>query len=179
MGKVLHIRTAGGREPDSLALAQQVDELVRVVDGNIEFGEPQNPLDISDAGLAGDFALADAHQGTPLNIAGSWVEIALEVVGLTTATCTHNLYLQDNAYVLPVTSQPNCRWLQFGVMHDGTPSQPASSRLGVDVFYFGDAVTTNSIDLRFNLRVMGIRPTIGSSNPVLVTLFFTKATRGE
>jgi hypothetical protein len=65
-------------------------------------------------------------------------------------------------------------------MHDGTADEDGSTRIGVDVaFVGGDTVNANDIELRFNLRVDGLRPTIADIHPVLVTLFFTKATRGE
>jgi hypothetical protein len=124
------------------------------------------------------------HNGLLSNIAGSWVEIALEATGMTEAACAHNLYLTNDQYTVPVTGQPNCRWLVFGVMHDGdvggAAPADAGTRLGVDVsFVGGDTVAANAINLRFNLRVDGLRPTIDGDHPVLVTLFFTKATRGE
>jgi hypothetical protein len=148
------------------------------VDGDIEFGEPQDPADPASTTLAGDMGAAGMHNGLLSNIAGSWVEVALENTGLTTVTCTHNLYDEDSPYVVPVAGQPNRRWLVFGIQHDGTASD-GGTRIGVDVAFMGDTVAVHEIDLRFNLRVDGLRPTIQEANPVLVTLFFTKATRGE
>jgi len=181
LAKVDRVSTAGGREPDLLALSQQVDAVVRVVDDKIEFGEPQDPSDPTSTTLAGDgfeTPTAGHHNGTISNISGSWVEVALEQTGMTTVPCHHNLYRDNPQYAVPVTGQPNCRWLVFGVQHDGTGSD-ANTRIGVDVSFAGDNVDANDISLRFNVRVEGQRPTIGESNPVLVTLFFTKATRGE
>lgn len=182
MGKVLPISGRGGREPDLNFIAQQLDELTRAVN-EMSFGEPQDPEDPTSTNLAGGadgtWAAGD-HNGTPGNIDGSWVEVGLQNTGVTDITCTHNLYgLLDNAqYVIPVTGEPNVRWLVFGVMHDGT-AKDASTRLGVDVSFVGGTVAVNEIDLRFNLRAAGTTPTIGSSNPVQVTLFFTRATQGE
>ncbi len=181
MGAVRRVLSAGSKEANILAVAEQVDELLRVVDQEIEFGEPQDPKDATDAGgrvLAGTVAVADAHNGTLGNVAGSWVETALTVSGLTTVTCSHNLYLDYPEYTVPISGEPNCRWLVFGVMHDGT-GQDATSRIAVDVAFMGDTVNTDDIQLRFNLQLFGTAITVGSSNPVLVTLFFTRATRGE
>ncbi len=179
MGRIQRTSSAGGLEPNLVAVGEQVDAVLRVVDDNIEFGEPQDPNDPTSTTLAGTMGAAGHHNGTLSNIAGSWVEIALPNTGLSDLTCTHNLYLDTPAYVLPVTGQPNCRWLHFGTQHDGTGSD-ATTRIGVDVTWMGgDTLSVNAIELRFNLRVEGLRPTIGAGNPVLVTLFFTKATRGE
>ena len=178
MGAVRKVLSAGAKEADVLVVAEQVDELLRVVDQEIEFGEPQDPTDPTATGLAGAMGAAGAHNGTLANIAGSFVETALTVTGLTTVTCSHNLYLEYPEYTVPVSGQPNCRWLMFGVMHDGT-GQDATSRLAVDVAFMGDTVNTDDIQLRFNLQLFGTAITVGSSNPVLVTLFFTRATRGE
>ncbi len=181
MGRVIPIHTAGELNPDSSAVPEQLDELSRVLNEEVEFGDPQNPNDPTSTTLAGDFSAGD-HNGTLQNIAGSWVEIALEVTGLTIATCTHNLYTRNDQATVPVSGQPNCRWLVFGIMHDGTAADVGivSSRYGVDVaFMGGDTVNVNDIQLRFNLRLSGEAITVGSSNPVRVTLFFTKATRGE
>ena len=181
MGQIRRVHTATGGEPNLIAVAEQVDELLQVLDDKVEFGEPQNPKDATDTPsriLAGTVAVEDAHNGTTSNIAGSWIESALTVSGLTTVTCTHNLYLDSPQYTVPVTGEPNCRWLPFGVMHDGT-GKDATSRMAVDVAFMGDTVSANAIALRFNLQLFGTAITIGSSNPVLVTLFFTRATRGE
>jgi hypothetical protein len=155
--------------------------LLREVDGNMEFGEPSNPNDPTSTTLAGATGVDASHNGTPGNIAGSWVEVELESMGMSIITCTHNLYLHDPDYVVPVSGQPNCRWLPFGVIHAGTGKDTtvASSRVVVDVCFLGDTVAANSIQLRFNVTMMGDDITIASgSNAVLVTLFFTKATRG-
>jgi hypothetical protein len=183
MGRVIPINTRGGKEPDMGALTRQVDDVARQVN-QLSFGEPQKPDDPTSAVLAGGdndgtWAATD-HNGTPGNLEGSWVEVALEDTGPTDITCTHNLFGKlDNAqYTVPVSGEPNCRWIPFGVMHDGTASD-TSTRLKVSVAFVGGTVTVNAIDLRFSLEVSGTTPTIGSSNPVLVSLFFVKASRGE
>ena len=184
MGRLIRIPATGGREPDLNALGQQLDSVVQTVDGRIGFGEPQDPNDPTSTTLAGagfGTPAAGHHNGTVANIEGSWVEIALTTLGMTKATCYHNLYLDNPQYAVPVTGQPNCRWLPFGVQHDGTgkDSGLASSRVGVDVCFLGDTVAANSIQLRFNVRSEGDEVTVDSDHPVLVTLFFTRATRGE
>jgi hypothetical protein len=166
-------------EPNPVAIGEQVDALLRVVDDGIEFGDPADPSDPGSVVRAGLTADATSHNGTTANISGSWVEIALTNTGLTTAECFHNLYQHNLAYTVPVTGEPNCRWLVFGVMHDGTGKTDLTTRIAVDVAFVGDTVNANSIELRFNLRVEGNIPTIGASNPVLVSLFFTRASRGE
>jgi hypothetical protein len=179
MGKVAQIHTATGPEPDPLAVSQQLQEVARTLDQEVEFGEPQDPEDPTSTTLAGG-AVAN-HNGTIANIAGSWVEVSLTQTGLTSVICYHNLYLNDPEYAVPVSGEPNCRWLVFGVMHDGTGADATTggSRLGVDVAFVGDAVNPNNITLRFNVRREGRAITVGDSNPVKVTLFFTRATRGE
>jgi GNAT superfamily N-acetyltransferase len=49
----------------------------------------------------------------------------------------------------------------------------------LDVGFLGDAVTVNSIKLRFNLVLGGTSLTVNPTHPIQVTLFFTRATRGE
>ena len=151
---------------------------------DISFGEPQDPEDPTSTVLAGGdddgtWAATD-HNGTLGNLDGSWVEVALEDTGATDITCTHNLFGKlDNAqYAVPVSGEPNCRWLPFGVMHDGTGTDD-STRLRVSVSFVGDTVAVNAIDLRFDLAVSGTTPTIDGDHPVLVSLFFVKASRGE
>ena len=181
MGRVARVSHAGGLEPDPVAVSEQVDNLLREVDGNMEFGEPSNPNDPTSTTLAGAAGQDASHNGTPGTIAGSWVEVELESMGMSKITCTHNLYLDDPSYTVPVSSQPNCRWLVFGVIHPGTLKDTTvpSSRVVVDVCFLGDTVAANSIQLRFNVTMMGDDITIApGANAVLVTLFFTKATRG-
>lgn len=177
--QVRRVLTAGSDNPNLVAVAEQVDELLQIVDDKIEFGEPQNPHDPTDTSqLAGAMGAENAHNGTVSNIAGSWVEISLTATGLTTETCVHNLYLQDPDYVVPVTGEPNCRWLPFGLMHDGQ-GQDATSGLSLDITFLGDTVAANSIQLRVNLSTIGTAVTVDGDHPALITLFFTRATRGE
>jgi hypothetical protein len=43
----------------------------------------------------------------------------------------------------------------------------------------GDTVAKNAIDLRFSVTRAGKAVVIDGTHPVLVSLFFTQATRGE
>lgn len=181
MGQVPRVATSGGLEPDTLAISKQLDEVVQVVDSQVEFGEPQDPSDPASTTLAGvgfETPAAGAHNGTISNIHGSWVEVALTSTGITDYPCHHNLYIHNPQYVVPVTGQPNCRWLVFGVMHDGT-NLDGTSTLSVDVSFVGGTVDKNDTMLRFNVTAGGTALTIDGTHPVLVTLFFTQATRGE
>jgi len=180
-GELIRLNPRGTTERDLVAVVQQLNEITRLLARGVGFGDPQDPTDPTSATRAGGDDgtwVAGDHNGTPANISGSWVEVPLESTGPSDITCTHNLYLDDPQYALPVTGEPNCRWIPFGVMHDGTGSD-SSTRLKVSEAFVGGTVAVNEIDLRFNLEVSGTTPTIGSSNPVLVTLFFTRATRGE
>jgi hypothetical protein len=182
MGQVAKISIAGGLEPDPNAVAKQLDEVMRVLDSQVEFGEPGNPTDpgfTSPALLAGDMTALGMHNGTISNILGSWVEIVLEATGMSKVTCTHNLYLSNPQYTVPEAGTPNCRAIVFGVGHDGTGSN-ATSGIGVTYsFMGGDTVSGTAIDLRFNVTTVGTAVTIDATHPVRVTLFFTQATRGE
>lgn len=178
MGQVRRVLSAGSVSPNFFAVAEQVDEILRVVDDKIEFGEPQDPSDPTATGLAGAMGAAGAHNGTLSNIAGSWVEISLTATGLTTQTCIHNLYSDLSQYTVPVTGEPNCRWLLFGLMHDGQ-GQDGTSGLDLDIAFLGDTVAANSIQLRVDLSTVGTAVTVDGTHPALITLFFTRATRGE
>jgi hypothetical protein len=183
VAKVIPISGRGGREPDQNAIVRQLDDVTRVVNEGVSFGEPQDPEDPTSTVLAGGIDgtwIAGDHNGTLGNLEGSWVEVVLEDTGATDITCTHNLFAElDNAqYAVPVSGEPNCRWLTFGVMHDGT-AKDASTRFHVSVSFVGGTVAVHEIDLRFDLAVSGTTPTIDSTHPVLVSLFFVKASRGE
>ena len=160
-------------KPESIA--EQQKEMMQVVDGLIEFGEPLDPFDPKNTGLAG--AAAASHPGTTSNIAGSWVEIILTTSGRSEKECHHNLYLNDgSAYTLPTSGEPNVRWLLFGALHDGT-NKDGTETLACNVAFAGGTVTVNSVKLLFNAVTGGTAVTIDSNHPVLCTLFFTRATR--
>jgi len=153
---------------DPQSIVQQSEEIQRVVDGDIEFGHPNDPEDITSTTPAGSTSLA--HNGNVQNIAGSWVE-AKYTSANSTFTCYHNLF-PDPEYTLPVTGEPNVRWLVFGFSHDGNTIDAAST-LSVD-FVEGDTVAANSIQLR--LHAAGTR-VVDATHPVTVTLFFIPAVR--
>jgi len=104
-------------EPNSIA--ELADNTRREVDGNIEFGSPQDPDDLTSTELPGADAVSDPrHNGTVLNIAGSWA--SADVTALDTAvTFHHNLYLDNDQYTLPVSGSPNVRAMSFWWQHDG------------------------------------------------------------
>ena len=54
MGRVERVTHSGGAEPNTVAMSQQLDAVLRVVDGGIEFGEPQNPNDPTSTTLPQD-----------------------------------------------------------------------------------------------------------------------------
>jgi len=176
MARVPRVTTSAGRGDPIQAISQQLDHLLRVVDQQIEFGEPQNPMDPTSSVRAGSSS-TDTHNGTISNLAVSWVEIELTSTGVSDATCRHNLYLSVPQYTVPVTGQPNCRWQVHAVMHDGT-GKDGTSTLSVDVSWVGGTVNVNDILLRFVVAVGGTALTIDGDHPVLVTLCFTRATRG-
>lgn len=158
-------------------IAAQTDSITEILNREVEFGDPQDPLSPTSTNLAGqNMDAADAHNGTPGNIAGSYVEHALEFNGTGTRTFTHNLYLNDPDYVLPDSSSPNVRWQIHGISHDGENAD-TTSYVELFLHYIGGALTANEIDLRFSLGRKGTLITLGSSHPLVVTVFFTKATR--
>jgi hypothetical protein len=163
------------------ALRQQMNEVLLVLDDFIEFGEPGNPADpgfVSPALLAGDMSAAGMHNGTISNVNGSWVEILLIQVGTSVVTCTHNLFL-DPQYIVPVAGEPNCRWIPFGSIHDGQGGDATSGLSITPGFITGNTVTATAIDLSISVITDGTALTIDQDHPLLVTLFFIKATRGE
>jgi hypothetical protein len=101
-------------KPESIV--QQMEEIHRVADGDIGFGHPNDPNSIGSTTAAG---AADVnHNGTLENITGSWVEATFTAFD-TKVLCHHNLFREWPDYVLPVTGEPNVRWLNFGMSHDG------------------------------------------------------------
>lgn len=158
---------------DPRSVVQQMEEIHRVADGDIGFGHPNDPEDTTSTTPAG--MAATSHNGSIENIAGSWVEAKWGTVdgsGDHIVTVYHNLF-PDPAYTLPVTGEPNVRWLVFGFSHDGN-TVDAASTLSV-VFQEGDTVAANSIELQ--LHVGGTR-VVDDTHPVTATLFFIPAVRG-
>jgi len=181
MAKVSRVSLSGGSQPDLIALSQQVNEILRVLDDRVEFGEPQDPSNPTSTTLAGDFSAAGGHNGTPSNILGSWVEVTLESTGTSKIACYHNLFLDSSTspqYTVPVSGEPNCRWLFFGCGHDGTGGDATSGLIVCPTFVLGDTVAPDYIELRFSVSTVGTALTVDATHPVLACLFFTQASRG-
>lgn len=153
---------------DSKSIAEHLNRVQRVVDGRLEFGSPQDPNDPASTARA----LGVAHNGTLLNMEGSWFEAVLTATGRSTVTCVHNL---DVATAQPATS-PNVGWLEFAVIHDGTGAD-ATSTFTVSKWYQGGTRTANAIDLGFNLATGGTAPTVNADHPVVVRMFFVRMVR--
>ena len=100
-------------EPNSIA--ELADNTRREVDGNLEFGSPQDPLDVGATTLPGT---ATGHNGTLQNISGSWA--SADVTALNTAvTFRHNLF-QEPEYPAVLSGNVNVRVLAFFWQHNGT-----------------------------------------------------------
>lgn len=154
---------------DPLSIVEHLGRVQRVVDGQLEFGSPQDPRDPNSATLAA--GAAGGHNGTVLNMAGAWVEADVTAAD-TRFDCAHNLGLPVT--VVTAVNQPNVRWLFACFQHNGTGVN-ATSTLSVN-YDSRDAgsITQNSFPLR--LYVGGGR-TVSGPNPVRVSLFFTAAIR--
>ena len=184
MAKVPRVSLSGGNQPDLIALSQQVNKILQIIDNRIEFGEPQDPSDPTSTTLAGDgfeTPAAGAHNGTTSNIFGSWVEVALEATGVNIVKCYHNLYLDSTTspqYTVPVSGEPNVRWLVFGYGHDGTGADATSGLLVTPAFVSGDTVAVDYIQLRISVSTVGTAVTVSADHPVIACLFFTQASQG-
>lgn len=165
-------------------LQSQLNRLKETVDHGIEFGNPGHPIDPSRelpvAGLPGAAQLVNQHNGVIDNIHGSWVENYLTSrVNVKNILWTHNLYRNDPDYVLPVSGEPNVRWLNFGTYHDGFVGS-SNRELYVNISFIGGAVNSNAIFLRCWPTAAGSTlPNVNIFHPIKMTLFFTKAIRGE
>jgi hypothetical protein len=148
-------------KPESIVKA--VTEVTRVVDGEIEFGNPQNPYDDQSTTLAGA-GTPTTHNGSVQNIKGQWVEVEVSAAD-TATTCTHNLN-----QTVAVAGEPNVRWIVFGFEHDGNTADAAST-LSAN-FETGDTITADAIELRF--YVGGTR-VVDGDHKLKVTLFFIPA----
>jgi len=145
-----------------LSIVEHLSRVQRTVDGQIEFGTPQDPNDPASTTLAN----GSAHNGTLLNILGSWVEVSVGAAQVNTnLTFTHNLDVQ----VLGATT-PNVRWLVFGWQHSGVGSLAGSS---VSLVYTDGTVTANSI----GLRVWAGGLTVDGGNQLKVSAFFIPSVR--
>ena len=154
------------QKPESIV--EQMTELMEVLDGRVEFGDPNSGLDHTDTTLAG--ASNAAHPGNPLNILGSFVEVSLQTCDDATGqavTCYHNLDLD-----VPNLSAGdfNVRWFVMGVQHDLTG---AGAGMSFSVFADSDqTVTKDAVVLTFKTETL----TVDGDHPVKVTLFFVPAT---
>ena len=147
-----------------LSVVEHVYRIQRTMDGDIEFGTPNDPRDPASTTLAN----GSDHNGDLQNIRGSWVEVSITTGGNglnNQITCTHNL----NVQVLSGTT-PNVRWLVFGFQHDGTGALAGSS---ITAVYSGGTVTADSIQLKFWAGGL----TVDGSHPLKVTLFFVPVVR--
>ena len=152
------------KSPESII--QAIYEVARVVDREIEFGTPNDPLDDSSTTLAG--SAATAHPGTLSNIRGSWVE--LQVTALDTPTpCYHNLSLD-----VAVSGEPNVRWLVMGFKHSGAGAGATS--VVSCLFEEGGIVETDMIQLSF-YAVSRTVSAVDPFEPLDVSLFFVPAVR--
>ena len=154
------------RQPKSIV--EQLSRLLRVVDGDLGFGSPQDPTDPTSTTLAN----GASHNGTLENVKGSWVEVDVTAAD-TLVNCVHNLGVPVT--VVSATNQPNVRWMVFGFQHSGTGANAAST-LSCN-YETGDAasITENSFPLRF--YVGGGRTVGADPDDLRVTLFFTPAVR--
>jgi len=105
-------------KPESII--KGVTDVTRVVDGEIEFGNPTDPRDDESTTLAGSGTPTE-HNGSIQNIKGSWVEVEIGATGAQPAMgldeaveCIHNLDVPVVA-----TDEPNVRWFVAGIQHDG------------------------------------------------------------
>lgn len=151
---------------DPVSVVEHLYRVQRVVDGLIEFGSPQDPTDPQSATRADGVS----HNGTLVNLDGSWYTAEIDAVGRTDITCVHNLGVQAGTGLIPV------RWLPFGWTHDGTGGG-AATELDLAVWYMGGAVTTNSIVLAVSANVTVGALTISAVHPLRLDLLFTRAVR--
>lgn len=148
---------------DPKSVSEHASRVQRVVDGQIEFGSPQNPNDPQSTTVADGVT----HNGILQNMLGAWVEILVDTApGLAAnITCTHNLGVP-----IVNASTPNVRWLVFGWQHNAAGTGATST---VSVVYEGGTVAENSIVLRFYANAR----TVNDANPLKCTLFFVPAVR--
>ena len=154
---------------DPQSIVEHLYRVQRVVDGRVEFGSPQDPRDPASTTVAN----GTAHNGTILNVQGSWFTAVIEAVGRTDVICIHNLF--DSTFT-PSAGLVPVRWLPFAWRHSGTGGGVATE-LDLAVWYMGGAVAFDRITLAFSVNVIAGALTINAANPVRVDLFFTQAVR--
>lgn len=172
-----HIETLGSPAPgNERAIDRTGGRVINRLRGTrrsreaIEIGSPQPFDDPGSTTLAG--AAATSHNGTIIDIAGSWVEISIEGVNRQTFTAFHNLFLDTPEYAVNSTAGPNVRWQVMGWIHDSTASSPL---LSLNVWYEGGTVAVNSLPMVANIGVYGGSITIDGDHPMKLSMFFTKA----
>lgn len=161
MGRLKNISINPG-DPNSVAEA--VQEILRVLDREVGFGDPLDPTSDNSVVLAGGTG-ATSHNGTPSNIAGAWVELEFEALD-TPVTATHNL----NAPV--INNEVNVRIASQTIRHSGVGATVASC-LSIN-YEDGDTITSNSIQLR---AYCTSGRTVNAANPVRVSLYLIPVTR--
>lgn len=154
---------------DPKAVSEHASRLQTVVDGKLEFGSVQNPNDLNST----SFPDGVAHNGTVVNLDGSWFSVFLESTGPTTVTCIHNLY--DSTFT-PPTGRIPVRWIVVGWLHDGTGAGAGAS-LDLSVCYLGGTIAFDRIDLVFHIGVHGGAITLNADHPMRVDLFFIRSAR--
>ena len=154
---------------DPQSIVDHLQRVSRVVDGRLEFGSPQDPNDPASTTAANGVA----HNGTVLNISGSWVEVTVDTADLAGGNpCVHNLGVPVT--VVGAVNQPNVRVLSFLFQHNGTGVNAASTlSFNYDTRDAGN-ITTNSFPLRF---YVGGGRTVNAGNPLRASLFFVPAVR--
>lgn len=156
--------------PDSpMSIVDHLYRVGRVVDGRLEFGSPQDPNDPASTTVAN----GTTHNGTVLNMAGSWFSGIIQAVGRSNLTCIHNLYDPDRTFaagLIPV------RWMVWGWSHNGTGGGVATE-LDLAVWYMGGAVAATSIVLAVSVNLIAGALTINAGNPLRLDLFFVPAVR--
>lgn len=150
-------------------MVEHLSRVQRVVDGQLEFGSPQDPNDPQSATAPNGVA----HNGTLQNLHGSWFTCSITAAGRSTFTCIHNLFESN---FTPTAGLVPVRWMEWGWSHDGTGGG-AGTQLDLDVWYMGGAIAFDRIDLAVSAIVTAGALTISGAHPVRLDLFFIRAVR--
>lgn len=152
---------------DMQAVIEHAKATQRALNGRIEFGHPGSPLG-SDLSLA--TGLGTSHNGTVVNIYGSWVDQTVTAKD-TAVLFRHNL--DRNIVTAAGLNLPNVRWLLFGVVHGGSGVSTGVETISCNYDRRDQgAITRNALPLRF-YAAAGRNVTPGT--PLKVTVFFTPA----
>lgn len=150
-----------------LSIVEHVGRVQRVVDGELEFGSPQNPNDPTSTTLAN----GTAHNGTVVNMKGSWFSANVEAAD-TRVDCAHNLDVPVST--VAAVNQPNVLWPIVCFEHNGTAADALSTLSCNYETTDAASITANSFPLRF--YVSGAR-TVNAGNPLRAHIFFTARVR--